>query len=79
MPRRARSLPWTTTAVALASLLVGVAARADGPSGLVPPVRPVRPPKEEAPATGTPAELSALYLTPIVALGTPGRRAFIAA
>ncbi len=60
MPRRARSLPWTTTAVALASLLVGVAARADGPSGLVPPVRPVRPPKEEAPATGTPAERSAL-------------------
>jgi iron complex transport system ATP-binding protein len=27
----------------------------------------------------TPAELSALYLTPIVALGPPGRRAFVAA
>ena len=27
----------------------------------------------------TPEELSALYLTPIIALGTPGRRAFIAA
>jgi iron complex transport system ATP-binding protein len=27
----------------------------------------------------TPEELSALYLTPIMALGTPGRRAFIAA
>ncbi len=54
MPRRAWPLPWTTTAVALATLLFGAAARADGP------IRLVLPPKQEAPAAGTSAERSAL-------------------